>query len=273
MVDIHKIAGIFPFINFFGYEVYTYAIFIGLAFVAASIIFLMFGTKYAHVLDLIELCFYLCVNSIIAAKIVFLISAIPDIIADPAYLNACILEGGFTFAGGLVGGLLTGLFMCWRRRMSIPRVMSSFLMATALGHAILKVGCMYNGCCYGLEYEGLFAIAIEGVGSTFPIQMIESITSLAIFVLLFVLFLKVEFKEESKVHIYFMLIYPVVKFIIEFFRGDAVRGVFILSMSQWLCIFIFAIGLIFGIHALATRPKKQASKVEYIKMKKPKTTE
>lgn len=262
-----------PFITLFGYEVYTYAIFIGLAFVASSIIFLMHGTKYSHVLDLIELCFYLCVNAIVSAKIVFLISAIPDIMADPAYLNACIMEGGFNFMGGLVGALLTGFIMCKRRHMSIPRVMSSFLMATALGHAILKVGCIYNGCCYGLEYEGLFAVVIEGVGSTFPIQMIESITSLGLFALLFVLFQKTEFKEESKIHIYFMLIYPVIKFIIEFFRGDAIRGVFILSVSQWLSIFVFALGVIFALHALATKPKKQASKVEYKTLKVTKVSE
>ena len=261
-----------PYINILGHDIYTYGIFIALGLIVAGIVFLMLGTKYAKFIDIIEFLFYVCLNSIITAKVVFLISAVPDIIANPAYLNACLLEGGFNFMGGLMGSLFTAIYMCKRRDMSLPRVLSAFVIAICIGHSILKVGCIFNGCCYGLAHTGIFSIAIEGVGSTFAIQMIESILSLALFVFLFVLFQKVEYKDESKIHIYFMLLYPIIKFVIEFFRGDAIRGVYILSISQWLCILLFLMGLIFLAKNSMSKPKEQPSVVTYSKLRHKKNT-
>ena len=43
----------------------------------------------------------------------------------------------------------------------------------------------------------------------------------------------------------YMLIYPVGRFIFEFFRGDAIRGIYFgLSTSQWISIVLFIIGII-----------------------------
>ena len=42
----------------------------------------------------------------------------------------------------------------------------------------------------------------------------------------------------------YMLIYPVVRFILEFFRGDEIRGIwFGLSTSQWISIALFAFAI------------------------------
>ena len=255
-----------PFITIFGHEVYAYAIFIGLAIVVSSLTFFMLGTRYAKVIDSIEFLFYTALNAVVMAKIVFFISAIPDIIENPLYIHACLFEGGFNFTAGLVAALITGFIMCKRRNMSMPRVMSALVISICIGHAILKVGCLYNGCCYGWAHDGLFAIDVAGVGKVFAMPMVESICSLGLFVALFVLFLKTNFKEESMIHIYFMVIYPVIKFVLEFFRGDAVRGVYILSVAQWLCIALFVVGAIMLLPHILRKCKKTSTKVEYIKL-------
>ena len=255
-----------PLINVFGHEVYAYAIFIGLAIVVATITFFMLGTRYARFIDSVEFLFYTALNAVVTAKIAFFISAIPDIIEYPLYLHACLFEGGFNFTAGLVAALITGFVMCRRRNMSMPRVMSAFVIAVCIGHAILKVGCLYNGCCYGWAHDGLFSIDVAGVGKVFAMPMVESICSLGLFVALFVLFLKTNFKEESVIHIYFMVIYPVIKFVLEFFRGDEVRGVYILSVAQWLCIGLFIVGAIMLVPHILKKFKKTSATVEYIKL-------
>ena len=54
----------------------------------------------------------------------------------------------------------------------------------------------------------------------------------------------------------YMLIYPVYRFILEFFRGDEIRGFwFGLSTSQWISIFLFAAGII-GMIVTGVRRRK-----------------
>ena len=50
--------------------------------------------------------------------------------------------------------------------------------------------------------------------------------------------------RDKLIYVY-MLIYPVVRFIDEFFRGDTYRGfLFGLSTSQWISIILFAFAII-----------------------------
>ena len=50
--------------------------------------------------------------------------------------------------------------------------------------------------------------------------------------------------KDKLIYVY-MLIYPVVRFILEFLRGDEIRGfLFGLSTSQWISILLFVYALI-----------------------------
>ena len=256
------------YFTIFGHQVYAYGVMVVLAIAVATLTFFMLGTKYAKFIDSIEFLFYAAINAIVSAKIVFFISAIPDIIADPLYLHACLFEGGFNYTAGLVAALITGFVMCKRRDMSLPRVMSAFVISICIGHAILKIGCLYNGCCYGWAHDGAFSMDVPGVGKMFAMPMIESLASLGLFTALFILFMKTSYKEESIVHLYFMVIYPVIKFVLEFFRGDAVRGVYILSVAQWLCIAMFIVGAVMLLPHILKKFKKVSTKVEYVELKK-----
>ena len=55
-------------------------------------------------------------------------------------------------------------------------------------YAIGKIGCFLVGCCYGIKYSGIFSVVYNyslhapvGV-SLFPIQLVESIVFLLIFI-------------------------------------------------------------------------------------------
>ena len=76
-----------------------------------------------------------------------------------------------------------------------------------------------------------------------PIQLIEAGLNLLIFLLIFYLFKKS--KMTDKLIFVYMLVYPVVRFTLEFFRGDAIRGfLFGLSTSQWISILLFVTAII-----------------------------
>ncbi len=89
------------------------------------------------------------------------------------------------------------------------------------------------------------------------VQLIESGCNLLIFLLIFYLFQK-RIMEKRLIFLY-MLIYPVVRFTLEFFRGDEIRGfVFGLSTSQWISIFLFAAAVI-GLTVAHFRKNKQTA--------------
>lgn len=78
-----------------------------------------------------------------------------------------IWHGGLVWYGGFLGGVAAGWLYARAKGLSFLRVLDQFIPFLALGHAIGRIGCFLNGCCYGkpgvpppqlLESAGLFAI-------------------------------------------------------------------------------------------------------------------
>jgi phosphatidylglycerol:prolipoprotein diacylglycerol transferase len=115
-------------------------------------------------------------------------------------------------------------------------------------HAIGRLGCYFAGCCYGIPYDGpghvTFHISPSAPNeiALFPTQLLES--GLNIFAcLLLLLYAKPEQKPGKVLGIY-ITYYAILRFLIEFFRGDGARGILIgISTSQWISLALIPIGL------------------------------
>ena len=76
----------------------------------------------------------------------------------------------------------------------------------------------------------------------FPTQIVESICNLIIFIIILLTYKKCV--GTYKTVAFYAVSYSLVRFILEFYRGDAVRGILLgLSTSQWISIILFAIGV------------------------------
>jgi len=58
-------------------------------------------------------------------------------------------EGGLSFHGGLLGGILAGIVFTWQRKLSFWKIADMVAPGLALGYGIARFGCLLNGCCYG----------------------------------------------------------------------------------------------------------------------------
>jgi phosphatidylglycerol:prolipoprotein diacylglycerol transferase len=88
-------------------------------------------------------------------------------------------RGGLSWFGGLVGGVGTGLWMLWRRRIPLVRALPAAAPALAVGHAIGRIGCFMVGDDYGRPSNLPWAIAFpEGLPPTdvpvHPTQLYEA---------------------------------------------------------------------------------------------------
>jgi phosphatidylglycerol:prolipoprotein diacylglycerol transferase len=122
----------------------------------------------------------------------------------------------------------------------------------ALGHAFGRLGCFFAGCCYGAPCSGPVCITFNDPHSLaplgvplFPTQLMESGGDLIIFGAL--IFLRRYKTFDGQLFWLYPLFYSVLRFTVEFFRGDAVRGLYfggLVSTSQIIAVFMFGFSLL-----------------------------
>lgn len=169
--------------------------------------------------------------------------------------------GGSVFYGGFFGALLAvGIYTRRHPRELRNHERDLFVLVAPLFHAFGRIGCFLGGCCYGVESgfgfiveENPFVPELCGV-RRLPVSLIEAFANLAIFFVL--LFLYDKKKKQGRLVLYYGILYPVVRFTLEFFRGDAIRGVFAgLSTSQWISMVFFTVSILGLVRDSAARKK------------------
>lgn len=132
--------------------------------------------------------------------------------------------------GGLVfyGGMLPIIVLIWLifPLSDMIKYQDIFIIAIPLFHGFARIGCFFAGCCFGKNY--------------FPIQLLESFFCFIIFFILN--YKKNDSRYKEKMAISYLVLYAVIRFFLEFLRGDEVRGIwFGLSTSQYISSIIMVI--------------------------------
>lgn len=159
--------------------------------------------------------------------------------------------GGLVFYGGFLGGLLA-LRTATRRLTPLQRTAFTdiYAVATPLFHTFGRIGCFLGGCCYGIESRFGFLITDNPISPTvcgvvrFPVQLVEAGGNIVLFIILLYLFCRQRF--TGRLLPLYLLSYPVMRFALEFLRGDTVRGIWGgLSTSQWISMFLITGTIVF----------------------------
>lgn len=137
------------------------------------------------------------------------------------------LVGGRTILGGVLGGWLA--VELTKRRMGIT-VSTGPLWAVAmpLGEFFGRVGCYFNGCCFGRACSLPWAIYQHGE-MRHPTQLYLAGSSLAIFGISWAL------RDHPKVFLIYMMLWAGSRFFIEFFREPVGRSGG-MSLAQYACL-------------------------------------
>ncbi len=214
------------------------------------------GLDYEQVFGLVIAC---VVSGYLGAKLLYLITILPEILSDPKNILQHI-SGGWVVYGGILGGILGGyLYLGWKK---LPRwpFFDTALAGVALGQAFGRIGCFFAGCCYGAETESFLGItfthshyAPNGV-SLLPTQLISSGLDFILCAFL-VWYDNKKQKNAGETTALYLICYSLGRFILEFFRGDLARGaVGVLSTSQFIGLFTFAAGVIIYIKRRKAAP-------------------
>ncbi len=165
--------------------------------------------------------------------------------------------GGMVFYGGLIGGTIVGMIYCKKQNLDILFYADIFAPAIPLFHAFGRIGCFLGGCCYGIESSWGFSYPNENI-VRLPIQLIESLGDIIIFVVLVILSYKK--LKKGMIFLLYILMYGILRIATEFFRGDSVRGViFGISTSQWISFILIIVSSITIFRITRKSPAKTIS--------------
>jgi len=173
-------------------------------------------------------------------------------------------DGGLVFYGGFIVAVLSGWLYVRAHRLSLQRVLDLAAPYIPLGHAFGRIGCTLNGCCYGrpsMAWGVLFPSTGDGI-PRLPTQAFEAGFNLLLFALL--LFLRRGRHGDGRLFWLYVAGYALWRFVIEFVRGDEIRGTVLfpwLHTSQLIAAVFFLLAVIVEVRLLRPgRPAKPGAR-------------
>ena len=225
--------GIYPQIHLGTFSVSTYSVFMVFAIVLAVWVYVREARKADKANEGgFLIAFGAFAGSAIGAKLL-------EMLINIDYLNANgwiqFLFSGRTVIGGLIGGTL-GVWLVKRLIGMKERRGNLFAPAVALGIAVGRLGCFFNGCCYGKPTNLPWGVDFGDGIPRHPTQLYE-----AVFMLLLFLFIQFGIrKERAAPGMLFnglMIAYFVFRFSVEFIRTERI-AFWGLSYFQIISIFV-----------------------------------
>ncbi|HJX13585.1 MAG TPA: prolipoprotein diacylglyceryl transferase [Dehalococcoidales bacterium] len=170
--------------------------------------------------------------------------------------NEIVGGAGLAIYGAVLGAAL-GIWIYSRfRKISFGHLADVIAPGIILAQAIGRVGCTFNGCCYGLETDIFCAIVYTDPASNGPVgipvhptQIYEIIYNLIVFVVL--LLLRGRFRPDGSLFLIYLTLYSLWRFGIDFIR-EGTPFLFGLHEAQVISIIV----LVIAVTRLALRTRR-----------------
>jgi phosphatidylglycerol:prolipoprotein diacylglycerol transferase len=230
------------------FSIGTYGLFYALGFLLALRLAMSYARREG--LDparIVDLGIVALLSGFVGAKLLLYLIDFRTYLADPMAMLRNLRSAG-VFYGGF--GLACLAVYRYVRKHDLPLGKVADLAAPplALGQAIGRIGCFMAGCCYGKTCDLPWAVtfsdprAYELTGVTLgvplhPTQLYHVMADLLILGIT-VWFMKRR-RFAGQVFWIYVLSYALLRFLVEFYRGDSVRGLFFgasLSTSQLIAL-------------------------------------
>ena len=231
--------------------IHTYGFLIAVGFLIGLWLAVLQAKKEGISSDrIMDLGFYILLAAIVGSRLFFILINLDHYTKNPADIFK-IWEGGLVFYGGVMLAVPTAVWYVRKNAMGIWSTADIFAPSIAIGHVFGRLGCFAAGCCYGriaqsLPWGTIFTdpdcLAPTNV-SLHPTQLYESAGEMVNFLILITLRRYKSF--DGQLFMIYLLLYSVLRFSVEIFRGDVARGFILnnLSVSQGISIVLFFVAI------------------------------
>ncbi len=216
------------------FAVHTYGVLLALAFILGITITrkraIAAGEDEEHV---INLSYIIMIASIIGARLFYVLFHIEEFrgrwkyVYWPVQEDGTIGIGGLILLGGVVFAFIAAYFYLRHYKLGYLKYLDIFAPAVPLGIFLGRLGCFFNGCCFGKQCDAPWGVvfpnhspagAVMGHTHIHPTQLYESFYNLLLFILLLWLGNKIYKKNNGTLISLFLIGYGIERFIVDFFR-------------------------------------------------------
>lgn len=233
--------------------IHTYGVLVAVGLVIGFQVVLYWAKKFSLAENKIQdVIFYAVIFGFIGARLFYVFAEWDNYRSDILGILR-VWEGGLVFYGGLLGGALAVLFLVKKFELNLWRVADILVAGLSLGQFFGRLGCFSAGCCYGrpapanlgVVFTNPESLAILGI-PLYPTQLLEAFFVLCLFVLL--TFILRKSPRPGVVFSLYLTGYGLIRFFVEFWRGDPFLRHFWLGLSLAQVISLLAV--IFGVGLL-----------------------
>ena len=221
------------------FTLYTQTIFMAIAFIAGLWLAAHEAKRFELPHDtVVNVAMSAFLGAILGARLFFMFvfqESTRPVLKELCSLGA--LDGGFSFHGGLLGGAFCAACAAYVLKAPLLRLADVFAPGLALAMFFMRLGCLFNGCDYGVATTAPWGIWLHGT-VRHPIQLYEGLASLLIILpVLIVCNRKVLRAGHS--FLCYLFLSSLLRFLVDFYRDDASRNSAALLATQWLAGALF----------------------------------
>lgn len=179
------------------------------------------------------------------SKLTYCLTVFDQFLSDPL---SVLGSGGWVVYGGILGGLLAALIWCKWKKWKFMDYFQVLMPCVSLAQGFGRIGCFFAGCCggavtdawYGIQFPAS-SLAWTTTQKIIPTQLLSSAGDFLIFTFLMYNLKKGKHPEDTGA--WYLILYSVGRFLIEFLRGDLIRGgIGPFSTSQFISLFVVVLG-------------------------------
>ncbi|NLA58538.1 MAG: prolipoprotein diacylglyceryl transferase [Firmicutes bacterium] len=199
-------------------KIYAYGLFLAAAFAVGTYLTAKNAKQHGIAVDFIlDLALAVCAAALIGARIGFVLLEWHYYRLHPVDILR-LSQGGLSFHGGLILGVVVGVWYCRRKEYNPWRMADIVAPAVPLGTAVARIGCLLNGCCYGYLIDSPLGlpVALGDPRPRHPTQIYAAVLNFLLFVYLY------RRRDHRRFPGYlgltYLILYSVLRTIVEVFR-------------------------------------------------------
>ena len=211
--------------------------------------------------DLSNLLLSLMIGGVVGSRIAYVIEHWQaEFASNPAAIIR-VDQGGLMFYGGFILSFVIFFVWCFVKKENPLKLADLLAAVIPLGHAFGRIGCFFYGCCYGRDSDAWCAVTFpmgspswyehgRKMVSVLPTQLFEAAALLVLFGLLMWVWHRhvapsTRHQAPGTITGLYLCGYALIRFGIEYLRGDPRAAIGPFSISQAISIGMLIIGAVF----------------------------
>jgi len=227
-------------LDFFFFKITIYNLMLAIACLVVPIVGLIQAKKKnKSIKHAAWIGFFALLGIFFGSKLLYIITRWSWLMEDTSRWKI-MLSGGFVAYGGIIFAFLLPVIYTRLKKINYWEYADLFALGAPLANLANRIGCFFNGCCYGNTVASSIPWAVYHKDALrHPTPVYHALSAIIIFLIL------LRFNKKKNFNgfmiLSYLVLYSIFRFVVEFFRHVNEKYIFFsLTGSQWIAIFIIA---------------------------------